>query len=86
MKRSEILGQVDDALKHRPLNTGTHWYLCWQDGRLQCLPTSHQPRPEIIFGQFKTYELHHGLLSQTWSELEAKIYTFLKDKGLCNIP
>lgn len=85
MKRGEILGQVYDAILHRPTNTGHRWYLCWSDGKIQCLPMSHQPRPEIIFGIRTTFQLMDGLTSQYWSLLEAKIYTFLKDKGLCHI-
>jgi len=85
MKRSEILGQVYDSILHRPENTGARWYLCWFDGKIQCLPMSHQPRPEIIFEDFKTYELNSGFNDQRWTQLESKIYTFLKEKGLCQI-
>lgn len=86
MKRSEILGQVYDAIFYRPPNTGVRWYLCWVDGKIQCLPMSHQPKPEIIFLECNTSRLNEGFSSVRWSILEAKIYTFLKDKGLCQIP
>ncbi|GAI14250.1 unnamed protein product [marine sediment metagenome] len=83
MKRTEILGQVYDAILHRPTNTGARWYLGWVDGKIQCLPMSRQPVPEVIFDTFKTYELNSGFNDREWTELEAKIYTFLKEKGLC---
>lgn len=83
MNRGEILGHVYNAILHRPINTGAHWYLCWLDGKIQCLPMSHQPRPEIIFLECTTNHLNEGLSSVRWGFLEAKIYTFLKEKGLC---
>lgn len=85
MKRSEILGLVYDAILHRPPNPGARWNLCWIEEKIQCLPMSHQPRPEIIFDKFETRTLEGGLTGNQWAGLEAKIYTFLKEKGLCQI-
>lgn len=85
MNRSEILAQVYDAILHRPVNTGQRWYLCWADGRIRCLPMSHQPKPDVVFDTRTTYQLSQGCTENEWWKLELKIYTFLKDKGLCNI-
>lgn len=81
MNRSEILSQVYDAILHRPTNTGVHWYLCWQDHKIQCLPMSHLPKPEFVFDCPTTNQFAKGYNSSEWSRLEAKIYTFLKDRG-----
>lgn len=85
MKRSEILGQVYDAILHRPANTGRIWQLCWYDGKIQCLLMGEQSKPEIIFEIYSTHELNWGFNDKEWMQLEAKIYTFLKEKGLCQI-
>ena len=85
MKRSEILDLTYDAILHRPSNVGQWWYLCWVESKIQCLPMNHQPKPEIIFRKCTEYQLLIGFDSTQWAGLEAKIYTFLKEKGLCQI-
>lgn len=85
MNRSEILKLVYDAILHRPTNAGVHWYLCWLDGKIQCLPMGGMDKPEILFGTPTTYQLEKGWENIQWDILEAKIYTVLKEKGLCKI-
>ncbi len=85
MNRSEILGLVGKAIFDRPVNPGVRWYICWVDSKIQCLPMSNQPKPEIIFRKCTDYQLQFGFDSPQWGVLEAKIYTFLKEKGLCKI-
>lgn len=85
MKQSEILDQVYNAILHRPTNTENRWVVCWKDEKIQCLPWGNCPNPEMVFGKYTTHQLRKGLESHKWTVLEAKIYAFLKEKGLCKI-
>ncbi len=85
MHRSEILGMVYDAVLHRPDNAGIHWYLCWMNGKIECLPMGKRPRPEIIFRELTTKDLESGFTTDVWASIESRIFTFLEAKGLCQI-
>lgn len=86
MNRSEILGLVYDAIVHRPRTAGVNYYLCFVKNKIQCLPVGNTPVPEILFRTYSTKELNEGFTSAHWGLIEGRIYTILKEKGLCKIP
>lgn len=80
MNPEQLLNAVETCIKERPNLDANLWVICWNEGKLKCLPSRGVKNDGNIFGRLTVDDLAKGLTLEQWERISKKIATFFEGK------
>lgn len=69
MNPEQLLTQVAEAIKNRPVSAAKKYWLCYIGGDFACIPVEPVAQDSTVLGTYAVKELDEGLSARQWAKL-----------------
>lgn len=73
MNPEQLLNQVANAIKNRPVSGANKYWICYIGGDFACIPVEPCTQDSHVVGTYTVKELTEGLSTRQWAKLLTKI-------------
>lgn len=73
MNAEQLLKQVEEAIKNRPVSTAKRFWVVYVDGEFRCVPVEAPTGKDTILATYSLDELDKGLTTKQWGTLLTKL-------------
>lgn len=80
MNAEQLLNQIEDAIKTRPVPHAKRFWLVFKEGRFLCLPQTPSTGTDSIIAELTRGDCEKGLSTKQWARLLTKLANIEKEK------